>query len=60
MLVAVTIGIYVAGVVGGFIAIPIAGSVKVFIEEYLRSRDKTPSKDDGHARLVVTKKAKNS
>ena len=60
VLIAVTIGIYVAGVVGGFIAIPIAGSVKVFIEEYLRSRDKTPSKDDGHARLVVTKKAKNS
>ena len=38
VLVAVTIGIYVGGMLGGVIAIPIAGTVKVFIEEYLRLR----------------------
>lgn len=35
VLISVTIGIYVFGVVGGIIAIPIAGCVKVLIEEYL-------------------------
>lgn len=38
VLAAVTIGLYVFGVVGGIIAIPIAGSVKVLVEEYLESR----------------------
>ena len=44
VLVAVTIGIYVGGVMGGVIAIPIAGSIKVFIEEYFRrnGRDEVP------------------
>ncbi len=35
VLVAATIGIYVFGVVGGIIAIPIAGCIRVLIEEYL-------------------------
>lgn len=35
VLVSVTIGIYIAGVVGGIIAIPIAGCVRVLIEYYL-------------------------
>lgn len=33
----VTIGLYMFGIVGGIIAIPIAGSVRVLIEEYLNS-----------------------
>ena len=41
VLVAVTIGIYVGGMLGGVIAIPIAGTVKVFIEEYLRRRQRS-------------------
>lgn len=41
VLVAVTIGVYVSGIAGGVIAIPIAGSIKVLIEEYLRNRDRT-------------------
>lgn len=35
VLVAVTIGIYVSGLIGGVIAIPIAGTIKVFIDDYL-------------------------
>ncbi len=35
---AVTIGLYMFGVVGGIIAIPIAGCVRVLIEEYLKNR----------------------
>lgn len=35
VLVAVTIGIYMFGIVGGIISIPIAGVIKVLVEEYL-------------------------
>lgn len=37
VLASVTIGLYMFGIVGGIIAIPIAGSVRVLIEEYLHS-----------------------
>jgi predicted PurR-regulated permease PerM len=33
---AVTIGLYMFGVVGGIIAIPIAGSIRVLLDEYLK------------------------
>ncbi len=35
VLVSITVGIYVAGLIGGVIAIPIAGSIKVILEDYL-------------------------
>lgn len=35
---AVTIGLYMFGVIGGIIAIPIAGSVRILIEEFLETR----------------------
>lgn len=35
VLIAVTIGIYLWGIIGGIIAIPIAGVIKVLLEEYL-------------------------
>lgn len=38
VLAAVTVGLYMFGVVGGIIAIPIAGSIRVLIEEYLDNR----------------------
>jgi len=46
VLVSVTIGLYTAGIVGGIISIPIAGSIKVLVEEYLASerREKSESK----------------
>ena len=39
VLVAVTIGLYVFGVVGGIISIPIAGCVKVLLEDYFDRRE---------------------
>lgn len=44
VLVSVTIGIYVAGLIGGVIAIPVAGTVKVFIEDYLEQSAKSNAK----------------
>lgn len=35
----VTIGLYLFGLVGGIIAIPIAGSIRVLLDEYLKSVD---------------------
>jgi len=35
---AVTIGLFMFGVIGGIIAIPIAGSIRVLIEEFLQNR----------------------
>lgn len=40
VLAAVTIGLYMFGIVGGIIAIPIAGSIRVLLEEYFHSRSK--------------------
>ena len=37
VLAAVTIGLYTAGIFGGIISIPIAGCIKVLVEEYLAS-----------------------
>ena len=47
VLVAVTIGVYVLGIVGGIIAIPIAGCIRVLVQEYL-----------GESRLKQQKKKK--
>jgi predicted PurR-regulated permease PerM len=60
ILASVTIGLYMFGIVGGIIAIPIAGSVRILIEEYLDNRrngdddvveDKTP-------KVILTTKTK--
>jgi predicted PurR-regulated permease PerM len=40
VLAAVTIGLYTFGVVGGIIAIPIAGCIRVLLDEYLMMRKK--------------------
>ncbi len=40
VLVAVTIGLYTFGIVGGIIAIPIAGSIRVLAEEYFANAKK--------------------
>src|SRR5690606_6811671 len=42
---AVTIGLYMFGVIGGIIAIPIAGSIRVLIEEYVVNRRNQNSPD---------------
>jgi len=43
VLISVTLGIYLFGIIGGVVSIPVAGCVKVLIEDYLE-RSKT---DDG-------------
>ncbi len=44
VLAAVTIGLYMFGVIGGIIAIPIAGSLRVLLEEFLETRRSEPVK----------------
>lgn len=45
VLIAVTIGLYVSGIAGGLIAIPIAGSLKVIIEELVINSRFIPKKN---------------
>lgn len=55
ILVAVTIGIYVFGIVGGIISIPIAGCVKILVEEYLEYARKTREKSEKPLTKLVKK-----
>lgn len=59
VLTAVTIGLYIFGVVGGIISIPIAGSIKVLAEEYFNNRKE---RHDLHEKPIATlvKKLKKS
>lgn len=53
VLTAVTIGTYVFGLAGGIISIPIAGWIKVLVEDYLETRKKrVTSADKPVAKLV--------
>lgn len=53
VLVAVTIGLYMFGIAGGIISIPIAGCIKVLAEEYLESNRKVRvEKEKPLAKLV--------
>lgn len=49
VLAAVTVGLYMFGVVGGIIAIPIAGSIRIFIEEFLEQRRNDELNDSTNA-----------
>jgi len=44
VLAAVTVGLYMFGVAGGIIAIPIAGSLRVLVEEYLQNRQEAEAR----------------
>lgn len=60
---AVTIGLYMFGVIGGIIAIPIAGSIRILIEEFLANRrtDKPETKKlDPKIKLVSSEDVKKS
>jgi predicted PurR-regulated permease PerM len=46
VLAAVTIGLYLFGLLGGIIAIPIAGSIRILLDEYLKSRKDDDSDED--------------
>jgi predicted PurR-regulated permease PerM len=54
VLAAVTVGLYMFGVVGGIIAIPIAGSLRVLLDEYLTSAKKR--RDEGDIQVITEKK----
>lgn len=55
ILVAVTVGIYMFGIVGGIISIPVAGSIKILVEEYI-ARRKHGSSHKSDSDAVLTKK----
>lgn len=53
VLVAVTIGTYLLGIAGGIISIPIAGCIKVLIEDYLKhAKEKREQSDKPMAKFV--------
>lgn len=58
VLVAVTIGLYMFGIAGGIIAIPIAGSIKVLVEEYLATRREKLENTRPRARVAATAETK--
>jgi len=56
ILASVTVGLYMFGIVGGIIAIPIAGSVRILIEEYLANRNNNDDEDKPDVVLVKASK----
>ncbi|HEY8886107.1 MAG TPA: AI-2E family transporter [Candidatus Microsaccharimonas sp.] len=59
VLAAVTIGLYLFGLLGGIIAIPIAGTIRVLLDEYLKSRrDDDADQDEFEEEVVTVKKVK--
>lgn len=59
VLVAVTIGTYVFGLAGGIISIPIAGCIKVLLDDYLENNQKRRAAEEKPLAKLV-KKIKNS
>jgi predicted PurR-regulated permease PerM len=60
VLASVTIGLYVFGLAGGIISIPIAGCIKVLVEDYLeRAKKNRPQSDKPIARLVKKLQGEN-
>ena len=59
VLASVTVGLYMFGVVGGIIAIPIAGSIRVLVDEHIAIRRDDSQRESARpkARLVTEKKA---
>lgn len=50
---AVTVGLYMFGVVGGIIAIPIAGTIRILIEEFLEHRRESDAHPDPKVKLAA-------
>ena len=55
VLASVTIGLYVFGLAGGIISIPIAGCVKVLLDEYLERAKENRSKSERPIAKIVNK-----
>ncbi|MDK2899202.1 MAG: hypothetical protein PWQ10_389 [Patescibacteria group bacterium] len=60
ILVAVTIGLYLFGIVGGIISIPIAGCIKVLSEEYFAKAKKNRIKSENPVHKLLKKIQANS
>ncbi len=60
ILTAVTIGLYMFGILGGIISIPIAGSLKVLLEDYLERSRKKRLKQSRTLSRVVKRSIKNT
>ena len=60
VLVAVTIGLYVFGLAGGIISIPIAGCIKVLLEDYLSRAKVQRTKSDKPLHKLVKKLQKEA
>jgi predicted PurR-regulated permease PerM len=60
VLAAVTLGLYMFGVVGGIIAIPIAGSIRVLVEEFLEHRREEADDTDGNPKVRLASAKKKS
>ena len=58
VLASVTVGLYMFGVVGGIIAIPIAGSIRILIEEFLEKR-KAQEEQKPKAKLATASSKKS-
>lgn len=59
VLIAVTIGFYVFGILGSFISIPVAGSIKVLVEDYLSEKKRKRAEENKPiAKLVKAAKRK--
>ena len=58
ILASVAIGLYLFGIAGGIISIPIAGCIKVLIQTYLE-RNRTVADDPEHPVVKLVKKARN-
>ncbi|HRC28196.1 MAG TPA: AI-2E family transporter [Candidatus Saccharimonas sp.] len=55
VLVAVTVGLYVFGIAGGIISIPVAGCLKVLVEEYFENNHKERVEQDKPLTKLVKK-----
>ncbi|OYX41227.1 hypothetical protein B7Y94_05425 [Candidatus Saccharibacteria bacterium 32-49-12] len=55
VLVSVTIGVYISGILGGIIAVPIAGSIKVLFEEYVSKSDEVREERERPLAKLVNK-----
>ena len=57
VLAAVTVGLYVFGIAGGIISIPVAGCIKVLVETYLEHRRHEQKTENGKGLAKLVKKA---
>ncbi len=59
ILASVTIGLYLFGIAGGIISIPIAGSIKVLLDTYLESAKRERMKKSKNPIAKLTKAVKD-